>query len=94
MATPATDACPHRAHAVRGYSPANALWTWLFFAWRRGGLAFAEGLLLVVLNTATALAFWRIRPVAGMLLVPYLGWVGFASALTWATWQRNPALLE
>lgn len=72
---------------------ANALWSWLFFAWHRGALAFGEVLLLLVLIAATTGAFWRVRPLAGMLLLPYLGWVGFASVLTWAMWQRNPGLL-
>lgn len=72
---------------------ANALWSWLFFAWHRGALAFGEVLLLLALIAATTLAFWRVRPLAGMLLLPYLGWVGFASVLTWAMWQRNPGLL-
>ncbi|HEY5800039.1 MAG TPA: TspO/MBR family protein [Burkholderiaceae bacterium] len=72
---------------------ANALWSWLFFAWQRGALAFVEVLVLWAMIAATLLAFWRIRPLAGALLVPNLAWVTFASALTWATWQRNPALL-
>jgi len=71
----------------------NALWTWLFFAWRLGGLAFAEILLLLALIAATTVAFWRIRALAGALLLPYLAWVAFAAALTWATWQRNPEVL-
>jgi translocator protein len=72
---------------------ANALWTWLFFAWRRGALAFAEVLLLWVLVAATLIAFRRVRPLAGALLVPYLLWVSFAAALTFAVWRMNPALL-
>jgi len=71
----------------------NALWTWLFFAWRLGGLAFAEILLLLALIAATTVAFWRIRALAGALLLPYLAWVAFAAALNWATWQRNPEVL-
>jgi len=71
----------------------NALWSWLFFAWREGGLAFAEVLILLTLIAATVLAFWRIRPLAGALLLPYLGWVAFASVLNYATWQLNPQLL-
>ena len=39
---------------------------------------------------ATLIAFWRIRPLAGALLVPYLLWVSFASALSYSVWQRNP----
>ncbi|HEX6373963.1 MAG TPA: TspO/MBR family protein [Longimicrobium sp.] len=72
---------------------ANALWTWLFFAWRRGALAFGEILLLWVLIAATIAAFWRVRPLAGALLIPYLLWVTFASALTFAVWRMNPGLL-
>ncbi len=67
----------------------NALWSWLFFAWRRGGLAFAGALALAVLVAATLASFWRLQAPAGALLVPYLAWVTFASALTWAVWQRN-----
>jgi benzodiazapine receptor len=72
---------------------ANALWTWLFFAWRQGAAAFGEILVLWVLIAATMLLFWRIRPIAGALLVPYLAWVSFATALTFAVWKRNPGLL-
>jgi benzodiazapine receptor len=71
----------------------NALWTWLFFAWRRGALAFVDVVVLWVLIVITAVLFWRIRPLAGVLLLPYLAWVTFASALTYAVWQRNPQLL-
>lgn len=71
----------------------NALWSWLFFAWHLGAWAFADVLLLFVLIAATTIAFWRVRPLAGILLLPYLAWVGFASALTWSVWQRNPGVL-
>lgn len=72
---------------------ANALWTWLFFVWRLGALAFGEILVLWVLILWTIAAFWRVRPLAGTLLIPYLAWVSFAAALTFSVWQRNPALL-
>jgi benzodiazapine receptor len=71
----------------------NALWSWLFFGWHRGALAFADVLLLWVLIVATAISFWRIRPLAGALLVPYLLWVSFASALNYSMWQLNPQVL-
>ena len=73
---------------------ANALWTWLFFAWRQGALAFGEILVLWFLIVATLVAFWRVRPTAALLLLPYLGWVSFAAVLTYAVWQRNPLLLS
>jgi tryptophan-rich sensory protein len=71
----------------------NALWSWLFFGWHRGPLAFADILLLWVLIIATLIAFWRVRTLAGWLLVPYLLWVSFASALNYAVWQLNPQSL-
>jgi benzodiazapine receptor len=72
---------------------ANALWTWLFFAWHQGQWAFIEILLLVVLIIATLLSFKAVKPLAAWLLLPYLGWVCFASVLTFAVWQRNPGVL-
>lgn len=71
----------------------NALWTWLFFVWRQGGLAFAEILLLWCLIVATAVAFMRLNALAAILLLPYLAWVSFASALTFAIWRLNPNIL-
>jgi translocator protein len=71
----------------------NALWTWLFFVWRQGGLAFAEILLLSVLIAITVRLFWQVSKLAGVMLVPYLVWVCFASALTLATWRLNPEFL-
>ncbi|MEO6927418.1 MAG: TspO/MBR family protein [Rhodanobacter sp.] len=71
----------------------NALWTWLFFGWHRGALAFADIVVLWVLIVATMIGFWRMRPLAGALLLPYLCWVSFASALNFAVWQLNPQIL-
>jgi tryptophan-rich sensory protein len=71
----------------------NALWSWLFFGWHRGAFAFADILALWVLIVATLIAFWRIRPSAGALLIPYLLWVSFASVLNYAMWQLNPQTL-
>jgi len=71
----------------------NALWSWLFFGWHRGALAFADIVLLWLLIVATVIGFWRVRPLAGALLLPYLGWVGFATALNYAVWHLNPSTL-
>jgi len=72
---------------------ANAAWSWLFFAWQSGSSAFIEVIVLWLLIAATMIAFWRVRKLAGLLLLPYLAWVSFAVALTYACWQRNPQLL-
>ena len=72
---------------------ANALWSWLFFAWHLGALAAVEVLILLVLIVATMAAFRRTSRLAALLLVPYLLWVSFASVLTWTLWRSNPGLL-
>ena len=72
---------------------ANALWTWLFFVWQRGALALAEIVVLWLLIAATCLAFRPLHRGAALLLLPYLLWVSFATALTLSLWQLNPAVL-
>jgi tryptophan-rich sensory protein len=72
---------------------ANALWSWLFFAWRNGAFAFAEVLFLLALIAASIAAFWRISHLASVLMLPYFAWVCLASALTWSVWQSNPQVL-
>lgn len=71
----------------------NALWSWIFFTWQNGMLAFADIVLLWLLIVATLISFWRVRPLAGALLVPYLLWVSFAAALNFTLWQLNPQIL-
>jgi tryptophan-rich sensory protein len=71
----------------------NALWTWLFFAWRQGAAALVEIIVLWMTIAVVIALFARVRPLAAWLLVPYLAWVSFAAALTWAIWQRNPEQL-
>jgi len=71
----------------------NALWSWLFFAWHHGAPAFVDIVLLWLLIVATVIGFWRVRPLAGVLLLPYLCWVSFASALNFAVWHLNPQIL-
>lgn len=72
---------------------ANALWTWIFFAWHQGALSLAEIVVLWLLIAGTLLAFWRLHRLAALLLVPYLAWVSFATALTFSLWRLNPAAL-
>jgi len=71
----------------------NALWSWLFFAWHSGSLAFVDIVLLWCFIVATILSFCRVSPLAGALLVPYVLWVSFAAALNYALWQLNPQVL-
>lgn len=71
----------------------NALWSWLFFAWHLGAYALIDIIVLWLLIVATLVAFWRVNPWAGALLVPYLLWVSFAGLLNYTVWQLNPNIL-
>ena len=68
----------------------NAAWTPLFFGLHRPDLAFVDIILLWLAITATIAAFRHAHHGAALLLVPYLGWVSFASALNFTLWRMNP----
>lgn len=67
----------------------NVAWSSLFFGLRNPALAFVDIVLLWVALLATLLSFWQRSRVAGALLIPYLAWVSFASALNFALWRLN-----
>lgn len=67
----------------------NALWSYLFFGLQRPMIAFIEILVLWCAILATLVSFWKVRPGAGALLIPYLCWVSFASALNYQLWRLN-----
>lgn len=67
----------------------NAAWSWFFFAWRSGAFAFIDVVVLLGLIVATIVAFARVDALAAVLLVPYLAWVAFATALTHSIWRAN-----
>ncbi len=59
----------------------NVLWSFLFFGLHSPGVAFVEVLLLWAAIAATMVVFWLRSTLAGLLFVPYLAWVSFASVL-------------
>ena len=67
----------------------NAAWSWLFFGRHRPDLALIDILALWLVLLITLISFWRVEPLAGILLIPYLAWVSFATALNGAIWQKN-----
>lgn len=67
----------------------NGLWSWIFFGQRNIGLAFAEIVLLWILILVALIIFWKRQALAGILLLPYLLWVGFAAILNYAIWRLN-----
>jgi tryptophan-rich sensory protein len=68
----------------------NAAWSWLFFGKRRMDLAFYELVVFWLSIAAMILAFAPTSALAAWLLVPYLAWVSFATALNVALWRLNP----
>jgi len=67
----------------------NLAWSVVFFGLRQPGWAVAEIVVLWCAIAATAWRLWLCTPIAGLLMVPYLAWVTFATALTAAIWRMN-----
>ena len=67
----------------------NFAWTPLFFGLHAPGIAFAEIVALWVAIVGTVVTGWRVHRVAAALMLPYLAWVSFASALNLAIWRLN-----
>ena len=67
----------------------NLLWSLVFFGRRAIGPAFGEILVLWLAIAATIRAAAAERPVAGAVLVPYLGWTTFAAILNVSLWYLN-----
>jgi translocator protein len=67
----------------------NAVWPWVFFGIEAFGPAVAVIVVLDVLVVATLVAFQRFDRPAAWLLVPYLLWILYATALNVAIWQLN-----
>ena len=67
----------------------NAAWSPTFFGLKRPDLALVVIVVLWVLVAFTTWHFLRLSRAAGLLLVPYAGWVTFATALNAAVWQLN-----
>ena len=67
----------------------NAMWSWLFFGRHHPQAALFDIVVLWVVILATLISFLQLEPLAGILLIPYLAWVSFATALNWAIWRMN-----
>lgn len=67
----------------------NAAWSWLFFGLQRPDWALLNILVLWGLVSVTVVLFLNTRRVAGILLLPYWGWLTLAAALNAAIWRLN-----
>lgn len=67
----------------------NLAWSLIFFGLRSPGAALVEVTMLLSGVIATAVAFWRVDRFAGLLFVPYVAWVSFATVLNFEIWRLN-----
>jgi translocator protein len=67
----------------------NSFWSLLFFRWKKPGWSLVEIVVLLCAIVMTIRASWKVSPIAGALMVPYLAWVGFATALNFSLWKLN-----
>ena len=68
----------------------NLAWSPVFFAMHDMRTALYVIIALDVAVLVTVVLFWRVRRLAGILLLPYLAWVLFASVLNWQFIEANP----
>ncbi|HEU4704233.1 MAG TPA: TspO/MBR family protein [Sphingomicrobium sp.] len=68
----------------------NLAWSPIFFAGHDIQLALIVIFVMLAMAAAAAGQFFRIRPLAGALMTPYLAWLCFAAALTSAIDKLNP----
>ena len=67
----------------------NFTWSFLFFGQQRVDLALINIIVLLLMIITNGLLFWRIVRWAGILFVPYIVWVAFASVLNVSIWVLN-----
>lgn len=67
----------------------NFLWSFLFFKFQLIGFAFIEIILIWISILVMIRTFYKIKPLAAWLQIPYLLWVSFASVLNGAIWWLN-----
>ena len=83
---------PETATAIRFFALQlffNFFWSILFFNFGAYLFAFFWLLALLLLIVTTLVLFWQIRPAAGVLLLPYAAWVGFAAYLNLGVYLLN-----
>lgn len=68
----------------------NFFWSILFFNQHLIAAALLEMVFLWIFILLTMIWFAKLSPTASWLLLPYLGWVSFATVLTAAIWKLNP----
>ncbi|MCX2575458.1 TspO/MBR family protein [Pedobacter sandarakinus] len=61
----------------------NLAWSFIFFYLHEIDFALAEMLIMLAVIIVNAAMFYKVDKVAGLLFIPYILWVSFASILTY-----------
>jgi tryptophan-rich sensory protein len=67
----------------------NTAWSFIFFGAHSPGLAFAEIIVLLAAILLATREFFRHSSAAGLLMLPYVAWVSFATILNFTIWRLN-----
>ena len=67
----------------------NFLWSIIFFNLRLYGISFILIIILLVLIIITTIKFFKVDKISGVLMIPYILWVTFASYLSFYIWMFN-----
>lgn len=67
----------------------NLAWSPMFFGEHQITLALAILFALDLAVLLTVVLFWKVRRTAGLLLLPYLAWILFATLLNWQFLELN-----
>ncbi len=67
----------------------NIIWSWLFFGLKSPTLALIEIIILWLVIIINIIVFYKINKKAGLILVPYLLWVSFATILNYFIFILN-----
>ena len=59
----------------------NAIWSWLFFAFHMPVIALFNIWFLIALNLKLIVNMFKIESISGVLMIPYIMWLFFASYL-------------
>ncbi|WP_316810971.1 TspO/MBR family protein [Pedobacter heparinus] len=67
----------------------NLMWSFIFFYAHQLGVALFEIIALLLAVIINAWVFYKINKVAGLLFIPYILWVSFATVLTYNIFILN-----
>lgn len=67
----------------------NLMWSFIFFYAHQLGVALFEIIALLIVIIINALVFYKIDKLAGLLFIPYILWVAFATVLTYNIFILN-----